>query len=363
MAQAYNASNLPFIHKHIALMPDCHQGYGVPIGSVICTEGVVIPNAVGVDIGCGVMAIQTRLEVITHEQLIDIMGRIRNKIPMGKGKHARTPCAEDWLPLKSSDTPLYTQNYNNARKQCGTLGGGNHFIEIQKGSDGFIWFMIHSGSRNLGHTIATHYNKVAKELNDMWHTNANPHWDLACLPAQSEEGTRYLAEMNKAVEFAERNRLMMASHIMNTFDDVFGHQVKFSEPLDIAHNYAAIENHYGKNVYVHRKGATRARPGEKGIIPGSQGTSSFIVTGLGSHWSFDSCSHGAGRTMSRAQAKKTLDLKEEQGKMKGVIHGMRNQSNLDEAPGSYKSIHDVMGNQKDLVIPEIELTPLASMKG
>lgn len=373
LEQARNLANLPFLFKHVALMPDCHQGYGMPIGGVIATEGVVIPNAVGVDIGCGMCAQKTDIKVedFSTETLKEIMGEIRKRIPVGFS-HRKEQCEKSEMPggiitygmdAGNSPTPICTQQYDKARYQLGTLGGGNHFIEIQKGSDGFIWIMIHSGSRNLGFKVAKHYNDIAKSLNKEWHSSVDLKQDLAFLPIQTNEATDYMDEMKYCLDFAYNNRVKMMNDIIDIFKEKTN--CNFNEFHNIHHNYAAFENHFGKNVIVHRKGATSAKEGEIGIIPGSQGTCSYIVRGLGNPESFKSCSHGAGRLMGRKQAQKVLDLEIEQRCLneKGVIHSIRNVKDLDEAPSAYKDIIQVMDNQIDLVEIVIKLEPLGVVKG
>lgn len=372
--QLNNLANLPFIYKWVCAMPDCHQGYGMPIGGVIATEGVIIPNAVGVDIGCGMCAVKTSLTEISQDQLKKIMGEIRKVIPVGFAHHPK-PQDESLMPqgvtqlvsvpsleLGSHRSESYLpdiikQEYQNALTQLGTLGGGNHFIEIQKGSDGHIWIMIHSGSRNLGFTVANHYNKVAVALNEKWFSSIPKEHELAFLPLDSKEGQNYIAEMQYCVDFALANRKLMMDRILEIFN------IEHEPMINIAHNYASLENHYGKNVWVHRKGATLARKGTIGIIPGSMGTSSYIVEGLGNPESFESCSHGAGRRMGRQEAIRTLDLKHEQEIMKDILGAPRTQNDLEEAPSAYKDILDVMENQKDLVKILVELKPLAVIKG
>lgn len=363
MEQTKNVANLPFAFKHIALMPDCHQGYGVPIGCVLATKNVVIPNAVGVDIGCGMLAVRTSLENIDNEDLKKIMSEIRKKIPVGFNHHKEQQDMPQELTYFCDIKPIIEREYEKARYQIGTLGGGNHFIEIQKGSDGFIWFMIHSGSRNIGKQVADHYNKIAIELNEKWFSQVPKSWQLAFLPLDLE-GLKYVEEMKYCVDFAFFNRDLMRTKTMEIFIDLFKN-IEFDDPINIAHNYAELENHFGKNVMVHRKGATLARNGVKGIIPGSQGSKSYIVMGKENKDSFHSCSHGAGRKLGRKQAQKTLDLKEEIEKLnnQGIIHSIRSQKDLDEASGAYKNINTVMKNQEDLVSILIELSPLAVIKG
>lgn len=373
LEQAKNLANLPFVYKHVAIMPDSHQGYGMPIGGVIATENVIIPNAVGVDIGCGMCAVKTSLTDIDKDTLKEIMGEIRKVVPVGFKKHKKAQ-DESLIPARfithlNFDGNVVNQEWKNALKSVGTLGGGNHFIEIQKGSDGHIWIMIHSGSRNLGKQVADYYNKLAIELNGKWHSQVPKKWQLAFLPVDSEEGQAYIKEMEYCVEFALANRRLMMARITNIFSSVafssLNCGVDFDPMINIAHNYASLEHHFGKNVWVHRKGATLAREGTVGIIPGSQGTKSYIVKGKGNKESFESCSHGAGRLLSRSAAEKTLSLECEKKKLDdlNIIHSIRNKRDLDEAPGAYKPIDQVMQNQTDLVDILVELTPLAVIKG
>lgn len=367
LEQAKNLAVLPFAFKHIAIMPDAHLGYGMPIGGVLATKDVVIPNAVGVDIGCGVCAIKTSLTNIATDRLKEIMGKIRTKIPVGFNKHKkRQEQYERSMPDLPLNLPIVIEHYDNALKSIGTLGGGNHFIEFQKGKDKHIWIMIHSGSRNLGLQVAKHYNNIAKELNAKWHSVVPKEHDLAFLPAQSEESLAYLREMDFCVEFAKLNREVMMDKILETLNETFPKfNIEYDAIINIPHNYVAIENHFGQNVYIHRKGATKAYEGQLGIIPGSQGTKSYIVKGKGELMSFKSCSHGAGREMGRKQAKRELNLEAEKKILddQGIIHGMRNLDDLDEAPSAYKNIDVVMENQKDLVQIVEELKPIAVIKG
>jgi tRNA-splicing ligase RtcB len=358
LQQAKNLANLPFAAKHIALMPDSHSGYGMPIGGVLATNGVIVPNAVGVDIGCGMCAVSTTLTEIDTEALKQIMGQIREWIPLGFNHHEE---AQAWAGFdKAPDLPVIQRELTSARKQLGTLGGGNHFIEIQKGSDGYIWLMLHSGSRNFGLKVANEYHKKALFLTEKWYSNI-PDKDLAFLPIETKEGKEYLEAMNYCLDFAKASRARIMDMIMGIVWDLTGATCAFN--LDVHHNYAVFEHHFGRDFIVHRKGAVRARVGEASIIPGSMGSHSYIVKGLGNPDSFTSSSHGAGRRMGRKQAIRTLDLATEQAKMVGIVHGLRASSDLDEAPGSYKDIDEVMANQADLVEIEITLTPLASIKG
>jgi len=367
LQQAKNLANLPFTYKHVSIMPDSHQGYGMPIGGVLATKGVIIPNAVGVDIGCGMCALETTLTEIDRETLKKILREIREAVPVGFDHHKKRQDEYLMPELEIPENGIIMQQYGSALKQIGTLGGGNHFIEIQKGSDGQIWIMIHSGSRNLGKKVADHYNKLAVKLNEKWFSEIPKKWELAFLPFDCDEGKHYIKEMNYCVEFALANRNLMMENIKQCIEKVLKTKENlFPEPIiNIAHNYAKMENHFGNNVMVHRKGATLAREDTIGIIPGSQGTKSYIVKGKGNPDSFQSCSHGAGRKMSRTKAESNLNLEEEIKKLddQGIIHAIRGRKDLDEASGAYKDINEVMENQNDLVDILIELSPLAVIKG
>ena len=360
LEQAINLANLPFVHKWVSIMPDSHQGYGMPIGGVLATKGVIVPNAVGVDIGCGMAAVKTTINGPDVETLKTIMGKVREAIPVGFNHH-KVDQAWDGFD-RAPDIPIIQQELDSARKQLGTLGGGNHFIEFQSDEDGTLWVMLHSGSRNFGLKTAKVFHKQAQALCGRWHVGL-PDSELAFLPMDDQTGQDYHAAMSFCLEFAQANR----DHMMSKIMDIIGEAAGGGEAnrVNIHHNYAALEHHYGENVWVHRKGATRVRAGERGIIPGSMGTSSYIVEGLGNPESFCSCSHGAGRRMGRKQAERTLNLEEEKSRMDslGIVHGMRVVSDLDEAPGAYKDIDMVMENQRDLVKVVTKLRPLGSIKG
>lgn len=363
LEQARNIANLPFTFKHVAIMPDCHQGYGMPIGGVLATKEVVVPNAVGVDIGCGMCAVRTSLRNIGKEDLQKVRERTLGLIPVGH-KHQSKKQDASLMPKDWQNLRIVSQEFEHALYQAGTLGGGNHFIEIQQGSDGFVWIMVHSGSRNIGLQVARYYNAMAVELNKRWFSQVTKEKQLAFLPVGTEEAKEYLSEMQFCVDFAFANRKLMMERIKEVLAGHFSN-IEFDSFTNIAHNYANWEHHYKTNVIVHRKGATSARAGEIGIIPGSQGTRSYIVEGLGNPESFHSCSHGAGRVMGRKQAQRELNLEAELVRMKemGVVHGIKSQKDLDEAAGAYKDIDQVMENQKDLVKVLVELKPLAVIKG
>jgi len=367
LAQARNLANLPFAFKHICLMPDTHQGYGMPIGGVLATENVIVPNAVGVDIGCGMCAVKTNIEAngLKHKQLTRIMAEIRKLIPLGF-KHQKEQQDESLMPqgYNIDELVIVKREYLAALKQLGTLGGGNHFIELQRSDDGFLWIMVHSGSRNFGLQVAEYYNKKAKKSNKIYYSLVEAKADLAFLPFETDEAHRYYKEMQYCTEFALANRKLMMQRIQQVVSSILNNVV-YEPMINIAHNYAAWENHFGTKVIVHRKGATSAKLGELGIIPGSQGTKSYIVEGLGNPESFMSCSHGAGRVLSRKAAIRDLNLEEEKRKLDelGIIHSIRGKSDLEEASSAYKDISQVMVFQKDLVKIKVELSPLAVIKG
>jgi len=376
MAQALDLARHPAVFRHVALMPDCHQGYGMPIGGVIACEDAVIPNAVGVDIGCGMGSIKTDVSVaaVTKENLREIITGVKRTVPCGEGNANKK--AQGWEGFKE-DIDAYTDRgwFSDhvralASRNLGTLGGGNHFIEIQAGEDDQVWLMIHSGSRHLGNVIARFYNRLALELNKKWLSEI-PNKDLAFLPARSPEGKDYIRDMNFALEYARENRRRIMDRFVSAFSSVFT-DADFEEPVNIHHNYAALENHYGRNVWVHRKGATSARENEIGIIPGSMGTPSYIVEGLGNIESFMSCSHGAGRVMGRMQASRSLTPEACDKAMDGIVHDRwskvkkgktKGMYDLGEAPQAYKDIDAVIEAELDLIKPLVKLRPLGVVKG
>ncbi len=365
LKQAQNLASLPFAYSHIALMPDVHCGLGMPIGGVLATKGIVVPNAVGVDIGCGMCAIKTslRVENINRKQIARVLELIRRAVPLGFDHHKELQ-DESLLPVghDMDKLPYVRTLITAARHQIGTLGGGNHFIEIQRSSEGEIWAMIHSGSRHIGKQVAERYGKIAKKLNKRWYSETIE--GLEFMPIETPEGQNYWNEMRWCVDFALANRKVIMQRVCEAFSAVF-HNVKFEPMINIAHNYAAWESFGDKDLIIHRKGATRAYKGEIGIIPGSQGSKSYIVRGLGNPDSFMSCSHGAGRVLGRREACRVLDLQSEIDRMNsmGIIHSISEQRHLDEAPSAYKDIDVVMANQRDLVMPIVELSPIAVIKG
>ena len=368
MRQIENLTTLPFLFHHLAIMPDVHAGMGMPIGGVLACKDAVIPNAVGVDIGCGMCAVKTnwKTEDITPEVLRKkIMRGIRKRIPLGMDHH-KEPQDEAFLPTGHDidKTVIVKQRQTAITKEVGTLGGGNHFIELQKDEEGSLWIMIHSGSRNLGARVGEHYNNIARDLNEKWHSTVKPELRLSFLPRGTKEFEMYWNEMRFCIDFALCNRRLMMQLIEEVIADALP-GIEFEPMINIAHNYAALEHHYGEDVIVHRKGATLAREGIVGIIPGSQGTASYIVEGLGNPESFCSCSHGAGRVLSRSAAIKTLDMAAEVAQLEaqGIVHAIRCQDDMQEASGAYKDIETVIRNELDLVKIKTRLLPIAVIKG
>ena len=384
--QTANLAKHPVLFSHVALMPDAHQGYGMPIGGVVAAEQAVIPAAVGVDIGCGMIAVETDIPAERFAEMSfrrAFQERLKERIPVGDGVSHQT--TQDWEGFEA-----YTANNSMCadlwpskldRKNLGTLGGGNHFIELQKTTalDGQgepeggskIWLMIHSGSRNLGKRIEEHYHRIAKRLCTRFHVPlVDP--DLAFLPIEEAEGHRYFTDMLFALRYAKENRRRMMEVMKETLAE-FVPEVNFIQTIDIHHNYAAFEEHFGKKVCVHRKGATSAKLDEIGIIPGSMGAASYIVRGLGNPQSFMSCSHGAGRKMSRISASRNLTVEECDKAMEGIVcerwHAYKGYGkakgclDLSEAPQAYKDIEEVISAETDLVEPLVRLVPLASLKG
>lgn len=369
LAQAQNLANHPVTFRHIALMPDCHSGYGMPIGGVIACENAVIPNAVGVDIGCGMCAIQTTHEASAMDEgtIKAILGRLRKQIPVGFDHHKHD---QPWDGFDNApDAAIIQQELKSARKQLGTLGSGNHFIEIQAGSDSFVWLMVHSGSRNFGYKIAREYNAVAERICEKYESSKVPLKGgngLAFLLIKIQKAQEYIQAMNFALAFARENRRLMMARVKTAAQEVL--DCDFTEEINIHHNFAALEKHFGKKVWVHRKGATQAEKGQMGIIPGSMGTASYIVRGLGNPQSFRSCSHGAGRIVSRGEFNRTHTVEECDKAMHGIVYGRWNKDrkgryDLSEAPQAYKDIDEVIASQDDLVEVVVKLLPLGVMKG
>ena len=368
MRQIENLTTLPFLFHHLAIMPDVHAGMGMPIGGVLACKDAVIPNAVGVDIGCGMCAVKTNRKVTDIPRSVlreEIMRGIRERIPLGMEHHA-DPQDEKYLPAGYDIDKLEVvkRRRHSIPHEVGTLGGGNHFIELQKDEDDTLWIMIHSGSRNLGKQVGYYYNKIAATLNKRWRSVVSPDIRLPFLVRETKEFGMYWNDMKYCIDFALCNRRLMMERVEEVLVDSLK-DIEFEPMINIAHNYAAHENHFGENVIVHRKGATLARKGVVGIIPGSQGTASYIVEGLGNPDSFCSCSHGAGRVLSRKKAIKTLDMEQEVARLEaqGIVHAIRSKRDMQEASGAYKDIEEVIANEADLVKVKTRLLPIAVIKG
>ncbi len=373
LQQALNLSNLPFLHKWVALMPDTHLGYGMPIGGVIAAEDVVIPNAVGVDIGCGIAFVETNIhrDNLKEGEYRAFVGQVMRDVPTGFRHHrekqrCKTLDRSDFvksinLKTMPKDLPQPEEGYY----QIGTLGGGNHFIELQQDDDGMLCIMVHSGSRNFGYKIARYFNENAKELNKKRSFGVPREYDLAFLPLDTDMADAYISWMMLALEFAMENRQVMLEVVKGRLADVVP-GIEFKNEVNAHHNYADKEYHYGKEVWVHRKGAIRARQGETGIIPGAMGSFSYIVKGKGNPESFCSCSHGAGRSMGRRQARKKFSVEETMVDLKeqGVILGKQNKRDVsEECRFAYKDINFVIGQQLDLIEPIKRTKTVAVIKG
>lgn len=372
MDQARNLARLPFALSHVALMPDAHQGYGMPIGGVLFTDRVVVPYAVGVDIGCGVSLVALNIDAddATPELVKTFLDSVALRVPVGNGPGGQVTFDRPIRMFEPRDVgkargvtiPAHLDTIlADAVRQLGTLGGGNHFVELQAGDDGSAYVMLHSGSRSVGKKICDHHQKIAAAMMKRWHVEL-PDKDLAWLPIETDEGKAYWNDMTVALDWAEQNRAEMARQVVGAASDVFG---AVAEPvLDVHHNYATWENHFNKNGIVHRKGAVRARDGEQVLVPGSMGTASYLAMGLGNEQSFSTCQHGAGRTMSRAAAARAMagrDLEADLGETILVTPDRRGV--VDEAPLAYKDIEAVMAASADLVRPIMRLRPLGVLKG
>jgi len=366
MRQLQNIAALPWTFKHVAVMPDVHYGKGATVGSVIAMRDAVSPAAVGVDIGCGMTAVRTSLRA---EDLPENLRRLRTNleraVPVGFNQHKATAFtsrdAKDWDPFwRAFDdlTPVVKANSAKALHQMGTLGGGNHFIEICLDTTGQVWVMLHSGSRGIGNLLAQHHIEVARGLA---HNQSLPDQDLAVFLAHTPQMAAYRHDLFWAQDYARRNRAVMLRLICDVLRKEFP-QVTFEDPISAHHNYVAEETHFGEDVMVTRKGAIRAGRGDLGIIPGSMGTGSYIVRGLGNPDSFESASHGAGRRMSRNKARKQFSEADLAEQTAGV-ECRKDRGVVDEIPAAYKDIDEVIRNQEDLVEVVAKLKQVICVKG
>ena len=371
--QLANIASLPFIHHHVAAMPDVHLGIGATIGSVIATHKAIIPAAVGVDIGCGMVACRLSLtgNQLNEKALKKVFEQIGRDVPVGREQHrderalvsATRPFAArlDAMTQKHPQLLKAVGKHSKWVNQMGTLGGGNHFIEICLDEANQVWVMLHSGSRGIGNALASYFIDLARKDMERWMIHL-PDRDLAYFPEGSEHFGDYVCAVTWAQEYAMQNRREMVDLVLAALKrhlpafDVTG------EVVNCHHNYIAVEHHYGADVWVTRKGAIRAREGDLGIIPGSMGARSYIVRGKGSAESFNSCAHGAGRRMSRTAAEKQFSAADLARQTEGVIC-RKDQGVVDEIPGAYKDIDAVMSNQADLVDVLHTLKQVVCVKG
>lgn len=362
-----NTSRLPCIYKHIALMPDAHLGKGAMVGSVVATKNAVVPATVGVDIGCGMMAVKTPFKSSQLEgKLQELYKAIEKAIPVGFNENSRSLIrsrSEIWDGFdRFSDLhPGVQDRQVKAMNQLGSLGGGNHFIEIcvDTATETDVWIVLHSGSRNIGKELAERHIATAKTLHRL---NELPDPDLAYFIQGTQEFNNYWNDVKWAQEYALKNREVMMGRIVAIFTKMFGQSFRPEIQVNCHHNYVAEETHYGENVFVTRKGAVRAGVGDYGIIPGSMGARSYIVRGKGLEESYDSCSHGAGRTLSRGAAKRKFTTADLEAQTEGIVC-RKDSGVIDEIPAAYKNIETVMRNQADLVEVVAEIKQIICLKG
>ena len=387
LGQLINVAKMPFIHHHVAVMPDVHWGMGATIGSVIPTVGAIIPAAVGVDIGCGMMAVRTGIKAVDlPDNLHSLRSDIEAAVPHGRTDNGGRNDRGAWsdVPDKAagvlttavsgrsmrsrldaivSKHPGIARAAERAANHVGTLGTGNHFIEVCLDEHQTVWVMLHSGSRGIGNKIGTYFIERAKKDMERWFINL-PDVDLAYIPEGSTLFHDYVEALHWAQEFARANRDVMMKSILDVLDRHFpGKMGDINEmAVNCHHNYVAKEHHFGKDVWLTRKGAVRAREGDMGIIPGSMGARSYIVRGKGNPDSFCSCSHGAGRAMSRGEAVRKISLAEHEAATDGV-ECKKDASVLDESPAAYKPIEAVIAAQADLIEVVYELKQIVCVKG
>ena len=360
-----NVSRLPCLFKHVALMPDAHLGKGSMVGSVVATKDAVIPATVGVDIGCGMMAVKTPFKSgILDGKLKELRSKIEEAIPTGFGQYDESVDESSYWEGWNEFANLHegvSDRKAKAMKQLGTLGGGNHFIEVCLDTENVVWLMLHSGSRNIGKELAERHIATARSL---WRLSELPDPNLAYFISGTPEFKAYWKDLEWAQRYAMKNREIMMTRLLKVFNKMFNHRQPFKPELAVNchHNYVALEQHYDEKVFVTRKGAINAAAGMYGIIPGSMGAKSYIVKGLGLPESFNSCSHGAGRKLSRGAAKRNFTKEDLERQTEGV-ECRKDLGVLDEIPGAYKSIETVMKNQSDLVEVVAEIKQVVCVKG
>lgn len=364
--QAARTARLPFVHDHVALMPDAHLGVGSTVGSVVATEGAIIPSCCGVDLGCGMAAVQLN---ITADQLPDDMQKIHRLIEkavpagVGKGHETTSNPGMNWIEDHRDHSQLTLKQIMTAASQFGTLGSGNHFVEVDVDEQNNVWIVLHSGSRGIGNQLASGHIKLAKDLAKIAGQELEDP-DLASLVQGTPEFDAYIRDMLWSQDYAAANRQEMLSNIMKTVLPALGAGMATHSIVNCHHNFTEQEWHDERWLWITRKGAIRADEGRLGIIPGSMGTSTYIVRGLGNPLSWNSCSHGAGRKMSRGEARRTFTEKDLQKAMKGKTWNIGQADKLiDEIPASYKDIEQVMASQSDLVVPVAKLTQVLNYKG
>lgn len=375
--QAIATSTLPFISPHVALMPDAHWGMGSTVGSVIPTVGCVMPAAVGVDIGCGMAAVRTQLtasDVEARGDLAQLRVAIQNRVPVSPGVYRPelTDTARErvrFLEMKASAQSVEPDQYSGKSKaadwrlQLGTLGGGNHFIELCFDEEDRVWVFLHSGSRGVGNRIAKHHVAVAQKLCERWHVQL-PHRDLAFLPQDDDAFWPYIRDLRWAQAFALENRSEMLDQVVAALAAWIEGPIADEEKILCHHNYTEQERHFGKDVWLTRKGAINAEQGRWGLIPGSMGTRSYVVTGKGNRASFNSAPHGAGRNFSRTEARKRFTAADLTEAMKGIEwRSDHAEAFVDEIPGAYKDVDVVMADAADLVQVEHTLRQFLNVKG
>lgn len=386
--QLENVAGLPFIYKHVAVMPDVHWGMGATVGSVIPTQKAIIPAAVGVDIGCGMIAVRTNIEATDlPDNLFKLRAEIEKAIPHGRTHDGGRGDRGAWHDIPELHTPLAIRREillkngsfqhtltvhpelakkcgrERAERHLGTLGTGNHFIELCLDDEQLLWIMLHSGSRGVGNQIGHYFIEKAKQDMKRWFINL-PDQDLAYLPEGSPLFDHYLIAMRWAQDYASLNREIMLEAVTNVLEDFFPDLgVEYlCKAINCHHNYVSKENHFGQNIWITRKGAVRAYEGDLGIIPGSMGAKSYIVRGKGNPESFCSCSHGAGRIMSRTQAKKIITI-EDHIKATDGVECRKDEAVIDESPAAYKDIDAVMAAQSELIEIVHTLKQVVCVKG
>ncbi|HYH11299.1 MAG TPA: RtcB family protein [Thermomicrobiales bacterium] len=372
-AQARTTSTMPFIYPHLALMPDAHLGLGATVGSVIPTLRAVMPAAVGVDIGCGMIAVRTqfRLEDVERRKartpLAELRTQIERAIPLSAGARNRKvvataePRVAELVRMAEAAGFDPSQYVKEWELQLGTLGSGNHFIEVSVDETDAVWLFLHSGSRGVGNRIAGHHIKVAQRLMEKMHIQL-PDRDLAYLVEETPEFDRYIAELTWAQHFALLNREEMMDRLVRQVSEWMGETVAEAERINCHHNFTQKETHFGKEVWLSRKGAISAREGQAGLIPGSMGTASYVVEGLGNKMALESSPHGAGRMFSRSAARKQFTREQLREAMRGIEY-RDTDAFLDEIPAAYKDIDQVMADAADLVRVRHVLRQLVNVKG